>query len=174
MRGVMQQLLETLNYLHLRGVVHRDVKIENVLYDRERRRITLIDFGVCKRFKKREERVEMWTVTGTLYYRAPEMLRGGGYREGVDVWAAGVLLYKMVCGRTPFESEYHSETVKNILEKELIFPKEFKEFSNALQAFVARLLNRNAKERVSAFEGLKDVWFYSIPSHMRHHLGSLN
>ena len=90
------------------------------------------------------------------------------------MWAAGVLLYKMVCGRTPFESEYHSETVKNILEKELIFPKEFKEFSNALQAFVARLLNRNAKERVSAFEGLKDVWFYSIPSHMRHHLGSLN
>jgi calcium-dependent protein kinase len=49
----------------------------------------------------------MWTITGTLYYRAPEMFLGGGYREGVDVWAAGVLLFKLVTGKTPFESEYH-------------------------------------------------------------------
>lgn len=174
MRGVVQQLLQTLNYLHLRGVVHRDVKIENVLYDRENRRITLIDFGICKRFKRREQRVEMWTVTGTLYYRAPQIFLGGGYREGVDVWAVGILLYKMVAGRTPFQSEYRNETVKNILEKELEFSSEFKEFSHLLRAFVSRLLNRNPKERVSAFEALKDVWFYPIPSHMRSHLGSLN
>lgn len=57
----------------------------------------------------------MLTITGTLYYRAPEMFTGGGYNEKVDVWAAGVLLYKLVAGVTPFESEYHSNTIANIL-----------------------------------------------------------
>jgi calcium-dependent protein kinase len=44
----------------------------------------------------------MLTITGTLFYRAPEMFTGGGYDEKVDVWSAGVLLFKMVAGRTPF------------------------------------------------------------------------
>lgn len=44
----------------------------------------------------------MLTITGTLYYRAPEMFNGGGYNEKVDVWAVGVLLYKLVAGKTPF------------------------------------------------------------------------
>lgn len=57
----------------------------------------------------------MLTITGTLYYRAPEMFTGGGYNEKVDIWAAGVLLYKIVTGRTPFESEYHSQTINNIM-----------------------------------------------------------
>jgi calcium-dependent protein kinase len=57
----------------------------------------------------------MLTITGTLYYRAPEMFTGGGYDEKVDIWAAGVLLYKIVTGRTPFESEYHSQTINNIM-----------------------------------------------------------
>lgn len=56
----------------------------------------------------------MWTVTGTLFYRAPEMFEGNGYRQSVDVWSAGILLYKMVNGKTPFESEYHAETIKKI------------------------------------------------------------
>lgn len=55
----------------------------------------------------------MWTITGTLYYRAPEMFEGG-YREGVDVWAAGVVLYQLVAGVTPFQSEYHNETITNL------------------------------------------------------------
>lgn len=55
----------------------------------------------------------MWTNTGTLYYRAPELF-SGGYREGVDIWAAGILLYKLVAGKTPFESEYHKQTIENI------------------------------------------------------------
>ena len=60
----------------------------------------------------------MWTITGTLYYRAPEMFYGG-YREGVDVWAAGILLFKLVAGQTPFESEYHHQTIQNIQNSKL-------------------------------------------------------
>jgi calcium-dependent protein kinase len=61
----------------------------------------------------------MLTITGTLYYRAPEMFTGGGYNEKVDVWSAGVMIYKLVTGRTPFESEYHSKTINNILNADV-------------------------------------------------------
>ena len=44
---------------------------------------------------------DMWTITGTLFYRAPEVF-SGGYQEGVDIWALGVMLYKLVSGHTPF------------------------------------------------------------------------
>jgi calcium-dependent protein kinase len=44
----------------------------------------------------------MLTITGTVFYRAPEMFLGGGYDEKVDVWSVGILIYKLICGRTPF------------------------------------------------------------------------
>ena len=58
----------------------------------------IIDFGISRKHKRRGTRVDMLTITGTLFYRAPEMFSGGGYNEKVDVWAAGVTLYKLVTG----------------------------------------------------------------------------
>lgn len=62
----------------------------------------------------RKHKVEMLTITGTLFYRAPEMFIGGGYSEKVDIWAAGITLFEVLFGKTPFASEYHSETIENI------------------------------------------------------------
>ena len=89
----MFKLMEALSYLHREDIVHRDIKPENILYDPKTKAVKLIDFGISKRFRRRGALTEMWTQTGTLYYRAPEMF-SGGYREQVDIWAAGILLYK--------------------------------------------------------------------------------
>ena len=64
----------------------------------------------------------MLTLTGTPYYRAPEMFEGGGYDHMVDLWAVGVTLFKIITGFTPFESEYHSETINRICKDEVVFP----------------------------------------------------
>jgi serine/threonine protein kinase len=114
LRTVAQHLLDTLHYLHQRVVTHRDVKLENILYDAGEGKLKLIDYGICRKHRRRGVKIDMLTITGTLYYRAPEMFTGGGYGEKVDVWAAGVLLYKLVTGVTPFESEYHNKTIANI------------------------------------------------------------
>jgi calcium-dependent protein kinase len=65
--------------MHEKFVCHRDIKLENVLYDPELKKIKIIDFGISKKNYKRNKKLEMWTITGTLYYRAPEMFCGGGY-----------------------------------------------------------------------------------------------
>ena len=108
LRDIAHQLLETIKYLHKNKICHRDIKPENILYNQLSREIKLIDFGVSKKVEERGRKREMLTLTGTPYYRAPEMFSGGGYDHMVDLWAVGVTLFKLMTGFTPFESEYHS------------------------------------------------------------------
>ena len=120
----MFQIMDALSFLHHHEIAHRDIKPQNVLYDPETKKVKLIDFGISKKFKKNGELINMWTQTGTLFYRAPEMF-SGDYRESVDVWAAGILLFELATGTTPFQSEYHNQTVKNIKGEKLVFPPRF-------------------------------------------------
>ena len=65
--------------MHEKNICHRDFKPENVLYDSENKKIKIIDFGTSKKFIRRNTKFDMLTLTGTLFYRAPEMFVGGGY-----------------------------------------------------------------------------------------------
>ena len=73
-----------------------------MLYDSTSGKIKVIDFGISKYVVERGTQVNMFTNTGTLYYKAPEMFLGGGYDEKVDMWALGATVYKIVTKRTPF------------------------------------------------------------------------
>lgn len=108
MRKTFYKLFDALSYLHKKHICHRDIKPDNILFDRNTGNIKIIDFGVSKNLKMRGRYEEMLTNTGTYYYKAPEMFLGGGYTEAVDAWAAGITLYEMVTGITPFASVYHS------------------------------------------------------------------
>ena len=123
LRDIVHQLLETLKYIHQNKICHRDIKPENILYCREQKKIIIIDFGISKKVEDRGRKKDMLTLTGTPYYRAPEMFEGGGYDEMVDLWALGITIFKLMTGFTPFESEYHSDTISNILKNELVFPE---------------------------------------------------
>lgn len=69
-------------------------------------KIKIIDFGISKALynKRTLEKETMWTVTGSQYYKAPEMLNGSQYDEKVDVWALGVIAYQLIFGKLPFYS----------------------------------------------------------------------
>lgn len=58
----------------------------------------------------------MLTIIGTNFYIAPEVFLGGGYDERIDLWALGVTIFKLIEGKTPFESEYHSDTIRKIIK----------------------------------------------------------
>ena len=95
----MRQLLEILAYLHLRKISHRDIKLENIIIDKQGQ-IKLIDFG----FSCNAER-PLNTFCGTISYMSPEIVSRKDYDGSLsDVWSAGVLLYILLSGRLPFKA----------------------------------------------------------------------
>lgn len=94
-RQILFQLLQALEYIHSQHIAHRDIKLENVLFD-EDHNIKLIDFGFSVACKDRRLKV----FCGTPSYMAPEIVRRMDY-EGppVDMWSAGVVMYALLCGK---------------------------------------------------------------------------
>ena len=112
------ELVDAMMYLLSRRVVHRDISPSNVVIAKKDPHdllphLKLIDFNVAKFFEEEESSVpgkkrfkySMLTETGTVKYRAPEIIRKQAYSEAADIWSMGCLLYRMVEGKDPFESE---------------------------------------------------------------------
>merc|ERR1712217_961431 len=101
-KDLFKQILETITTLHKRGIVHRDIKDENILIDPKTFKTKIIDFGSGDYI---EDKVYT-RLQGTRVYSPPEWINSRAYRpEGLTVWSLGVLLYDMVCGDVPFESD---------------------------------------------------------------------
>jgi len=92
----------------------------------------------------------MLTITGTLFYRAPEMFSGGGYDEKVDIWAIGILMYWMITRKTPFESPYLSDTIQKIKDHPPCFSEEiWKLTGKGLKNLIKRMLQKDKSTRLT-------------------------
>lgn len=90
----MKELFKVLDYLHSNGVMHRDIKPQNILFDRHQRTFKLIDFSLAELYYPEKE---YSTRVSSLYYKAPELLLGNVFYDyRVDIWAAGVILAGLV------------------------------------------------------------------------------
>lgn len=113
---ITRQIVSGLHYAHSNKIVHRDIKLENVLFvsnDPMDLRIKIIDFGLSKYFEKGMRRMN--EKQGTCYYMAPEVLKGF-YSEKCDLWSVGCLLYILLIGVPPFFSDTDGDD-KQIYEK---------------------------------------------------------
>uniref|UniRef100_A0AAY4A1K3 Protein kinase C n=1 Tax=Denticeps clupeoides TaxID=299321 RepID=A0AAY4A1K3_9TELE len=140
-----------LNYLHERGIIYRDLKLDNVLLESEGH-IKLTDYGMCKEGLRPGDTTS--TFCGTPNYIAPEILRGEDYGFSVDWWALGVLMFEMMAGRSPFDivgsSDNPDQNTEDylfqvILEKQIRIPRSLSvKAASVLKGF----LNKDPKDRL--------------------------
>jgi serine/threonine protein kinase len=147
------EIVLALEYLHSYGVIYRDLKPENVLFDKDGH-VCLTDFGISKEIGEDKTK----TLCGTPSYLAPEILKGEAYGESVDWWSLGVLINEMVTGKNPFRSKNIHQTMQWILHKPLVFPEGL---SNITTDFITRLLNRDPRQRLGCgITGAREVKFH--------------
>lgn len=117
---IFAQLVGAVSYVHMQSCVHRDLKLENILFDTHEN-VKLVDFGFTREYEGRTNHLQ--TFCGTICYSAPEMLKGEKYAgEKVDVWSLGIILYALLCGELPFDDDDDNVTRTKILTEEPNFP----------------------------------------------------
>ncbi|RSL83990.1 hypothetical protein CEP51_004167 [Fusarium floridanum] len=117
---IFTQLVGAVCYVHNHSCVHRDLKLENILFDKHEN-VKLVDFGFTREYEGRTNHLQ--TFCGTICYSAPEMLKGEKYAgEKVDVWSLGVILYALLCGELPFDDDDDNVTRTKILTEEPKYP----------------------------------------------------
>uniref|UniRef100_A0A672RIP9 non-specific serine/threonine protein kinase n=1 Tax=Sinocyclocheilus grahami TaxID=75366 RepID=A0A672RIP9_SINGR len=136
------EIVSALEYLHSKDVVYRDLKLENLMLDKDGH-IKITDFGLCKEGITNE--ATMKTFCGTPEYLAPEVLEDNDYGRAVDWWGLGVVMYEMMCGRLPFYNQDHERLFELILMEEIRFPRNL---SPEAKALLAGLLKKDPKQRL--------------------------
>lgn len=151
-RFLFRQLIEALKYMHAQGIVHRDIKLDNILLDVDRN-IKICDFGVSKLNPKNSI---MYEQCGTPAYIAPEILLDEGYSGfGVDIWSSGVLLYVMLSGMMPFKAD----TLEDL--KGLIVSGQYpsiKDISPEAESLISGLLTVDPTQRLTEDQILSHPW----------------
>ncbi|XP_011882449.1 PREDICTED: testis-specific serine/threonine-protein kinase 3-like [Vollenhovia emeryi] len=156
-RRWFRQLLEAIDYCHEHGIVHRDVKCENLLMD-HRFNIKLSDFGFARgqMQSKNGEWPLSTTYCGSYAYASPEILRGVPYQPQLaDIWSMGVVLYAMVYGQLPFDDTNYAQLLKQV-QNRVVFLKRPK-ISQSCRSLIARILvPQHARLRINNIKS--DTW----------------
>lgn len=160
-RRIMRQLFDGVAYMHSRDIVHRDLKLENILcIDDER--IVISDFGFATKLRKGETLREL---CGTPGYLSPEILKcqmyedAPGYSFEVDEWALGVIMYTLLAGYAPFYHRRQLLMMRMIQEGKYEFRKEqWSTITQEAKDLISGLLRVSVSERLTAKECLSLPW----------------
>ncbi|KAM4611741.1 serine/threonine-protein kinase DCLK2-like [Polymixia lowei] len=157
--AMVYNLAGAIKYLHQINIVHRDIKPENLLvceYADGTKSLKLGDFGLATVVEG-----PLYTVCGTPTYVAPEIIAETGYGLKVDIWAAGVITYILLCGFPPFRSENNvqEELFDQILRGKLEFPSpDWDSISLTAKMLIGQMLQVNVDARYTAEEVLSHPW----------------
>lgn len=158
---IARLLLSAVRYLHDCGIVHRDIKLENVLCidaDVEKPlRVKLADFGSSTTLSTKRQTLN--SAVGTGYYLPPEIIEEKDYGPPVDLWACGVLFYISLSSQLPFAGIEVEEYFENVLANDVEFPDDiWNDISREAQDFIRRLMERDPAKRLTAKEALHHRW----------------
>eukprot|EP00484_Ammonia_sp_Unknown_P021015 CAMPEP_0197034044 /NCGR_PEP_ID=MMETSP1384-20130603/12265_1 /TAXON_ID=29189 /ORGANISM="Ammonia sp." /LENGTH=348 /DNA_ID=CAMNT_0042463919 /DNA_START=37 /DNA_END=1083 /DNA_ORIENTATION=+ len=160
-KRIIYELLGAVRHLHRKNLVHRDLKPENIVFrSEEPNKPLLIDFGDAEMAKAEKVYTEF---VGTPGYMAPERLgkHTGAQLKKSDVWAIGVIAYEMYAGDRCFAGDSEQAVFRNIVHGEWQWP-DGRLPSASMQHFVAKCLELDAQQRLSARDALLHAWFHDV------------
>ncbi|KAL4917648.1 hypothetical protein BDW62DRAFT_83922 [Aspergillus aurantiobrunneus] len=151
-RKFARQIASALDYCHRNSIVHRDLKIENILISKTGD-IKIIDFGLSNLFSPRSL---LKTFCGSLYFAAPELLQARQYTgPEVDVWSFGIVLYVLVCGKVPFDDQSMPKLHAKIKQGAFEYPPGL---TAECRHIISRMLVTDPKQRASLGEIMSHPW----------------
>lgn len=160
-RIIFRQLLEAVKYMHDKQIVHRDLKLENMLLAKPNdiNTIKIADFGLAKKYGH----AALSTICGTPQYVAPEVIKGGStpytYGKECDLWSCGVILFILLGGYPPFYDESEPRLFRKIREGKPDYDDPvWKEVSDDAKDLLHKLLNVDPKKRLTVEKVLSHPW----------------
>ncbi|XP_060573843.1 serine/threonine-protein kinase 33-like isoform X2 [Ruditapes philippinarum] len=165
---ITKELASAITYLHKIDIVHRDLKLENILVSKfpdatnpeDRLQIKVTDFGLSITKSGVGHDNMMQDFCGTPNYMAPEIIDNKSYSQQCDVWALGVIVYTLFCGYFPFRSRNDDDSLYDIIKKgDIDFTDEtWNEVSDEAKECIKKMLNTDPAHRLTASEVLNHHW----------------
>jgi serine/threonine protein kinase len=165
-KSIAYQIADGLRYLHSFGIIHRDIKPQNIMiaskntfFDSSSKiEIKITDFGLSKFLGFREKAFD---GVGTLAYIAPEILLKKPYQSSVDIWSFGVMVYYMISGEFPFKNitTYKETSVQEILKTQISFSNKFNNKNLEVINLIKQCLEKINTKRISTNDLINHKWF---------------
>ncbi|KAI9352024.1 kinase-like domain-containing protein, partial [Obelidium mucronatum] len=152
-RGVLEEVVKGVLYLHSHGIIHRDLKLSNVLITRDYH-VKIADFGLAVKLNNPDG--EQKTMCGTPNYISPEIVSRQPYGLSSDLWSLGCMLVTILTGKPPFDSQAVKSTLDKVSRVEYYLPDSV---SDEARDLIGRLLMKDPKKRLTLRDILSHKWF---------------
>jgi len=154
---VSLQLTDALIYAHGEGVIHRDIKSDNIMFRRDATPV-LVDFGIARAIRSTDRITKVGTIVGTPYYMSPEQCQGETLDGRSDIYSLGIVIHEMLTGEVPYQARNATGVlIKHIRGRIPVLPRSFKHF----QPLMDRMLAKRREERFADGGELKE-WLSAL------------
>ena len=166
-RIFFKQMVEGLSYIHGEGIIHRDIKLENIYLNKQKTEVVIGDFGLSNFW---QHGAHLKTRCGSAEYAAPEIFdKSMKYDQAVDIWSLGIVLYALISGRLPFEVEGQNDVRElmkvinaGLTEQNM---KNLGEVSMKSKLLISQLLQVDKESRITIPEIFNHIWLSTLDDH---------